>query len=191
MALGSGMFTSERPDWETPPDLFKFYDDIHHFTLDVCASPINAKCARYYTPADGSLATPWHGEVCWMNPPYGSEIVDWVRKAAKQSIAGVTIVALLPARTDSQWWHEWVAPYAHIDFLKGRVPFIKPDWIPSRKRDGTIQTPAGAPFPSAVAIYRPGSRMAPRVQFVDWKAAIPERDALWEVYVKSIYAESM
>jgi len=189
--LGSGLFTSDSMEWETPPDLFKFYDDIYHFTLDVCASPINAKCDRYYTLKDGSLAAPWHGEVCWMNPPYGSEIVDWVRKAARQSKGGATIVALLPARTDNEWWHEWVAPYAHIDFLRGRVPFIKPDWLPTRKKDGTIKTPTGAPFPSAVAIYRPNSWQSQRISFVDWRAMVTNRADLWEEYVQSSFGESV
>ncbi|MFN0062063.1 MAG: DNA N-6-adenine-methyltransferase [Myxococcaceae bacterium] len=133
-------FSSGNHDWETPVALFLDLDKRWHFTLDVCATPANAKCKRYFTRADDGLAQPWRG-VCWMNPPYGRQISGWLAKAARESFAGnATVVALVPSRTDTAWWHDWVAPYGEVEFLRGRIRFVG--------------APHPAPFPSAIVVFR-------------------------------------
>jgi site-specific DNA-methyltransferase (adenine-specific) len=76
-------------EWSTPLVLFKGLDDEFHFTLDVCASPSNAKCDRFFTIHDDGLSQPWAPAVCWMNPPYSRGIIDlWMKKALKESRGG-------------------------------------------------------------------------------------------------------
>jgi phage N-6-adenine-methyltransferase len=137
--LNRGMFSSASDEWETPRDFFDAVDSVFHFTLDVCADHSNAKCLRYYTKEDDGLSREWRG-VCWMNPPYGREIALWVRKAYESSLAGGTvIVCLLPARTDTKWWHDYVLGHAEgIFFIRGRLRF-------SGK--------GPAPFPSALVVF--------------------------------------
>src|SRR5262249_24642166 len=131
----------QRDTWEIPPEIFATYDAEFHFTLDVCATAATAKCARFFSPAEDGLAQDWGTDVCWMNPPYGRKISAWLEKAYRRSLAGATVVCLIPARTDTRWWHTWVEPSAEIRFLKGRLRFS----------GATVN----APFPSAVGIYRP------------------------------------
>ena len=100
------MFSSQTDLWATPPEFFAELDAEFGFDLDVCASPENAKCEKYYTPADDGLVQPWRGR-CWMNPPYGREIGKWVRKAYESHLEGAMVVCLLPARTDTRWWHDY------------------------------------------------------------------------------------
>lgn len=125
---------------ETPQDFFDFLNGIFRFDLDVCALPENAKCERYYTPSDDGLKNPWGGGV-WCNPPYGKDIINWVRKASEEYVKPYCrfIVMLLPARTDTKWFQEYVYPYARLWFVDGRLRF------------GGAQT--SAPFPSMVAVY--------------------------------------
>jgi phage N-6-adenine-methyltransferase len=128
-------------EWETPPELFKRYDDEYHFDIDVAANPRNKKCPRYFTEEENGLIQPWKG-TCWLNPPYGRGIEPWIRKAYESAQAGATVVALLPARTDTRWFHEYVYGKARIEFLRGRVHF----------RLGERSGPAN--FPSMVVIWR-------------------------------------
>jgi site-specific DNA-methyltransferase (adenine-specific) len=149
---------SRREDWGTPQTLF---DQLHaefRFTLDVCASPENTKCARYFTRQEDGLAQAWAGEVCWMNPPYGRGVAAWVRKAYESAQAGATVVCLLKATPDTQWWHIYV-PYAEVRFLPGRLTFAG-----SRQR---------APFPSALVIFRPpgGPQTLHQEEIVGWWAS--------------------
>ena len=139
--VNAGLLSSVRNDFETPRE---FFDDLHaefSFTIDVAASPRNAKCDRYFTEADNGLAQTWAPAICWMNPPYGRMIEYWVAKAAIEAQRGATVVGLLPARTDTRWWHSWVLPVAEVRFVKGRLRF-----------SGIAKD---APFPSAVVIWRP------------------------------------
>lgn len=131
------IFSSVRTDWETPDSVFKPLHEEFNFTLDVCASAENAKVPRFLAKNDDMIYS-WANERCWMNPPYGREIVDWVRKA---SFANTLVVGLLPARTDTAWWHEWVQGKAEIRFVRGRIKFV-----------GAKHS---APFPSAIVIWRP------------------------------------
>lgn len=133
------MFSSKTDLWETPQDLFDSLNDEFHFELDVCALPENAKCEKFYTPAQDGLAQPWRG-VCWCNPPYGREIGEWVRRGLFVSAAGSTVVMLLPARTDTKWFHDYILGQAEIRFIRGRLKF-----------GGSKNS---APFPSMVVIFR-------------------------------------
>ena len=141
--MNNGLFTSDKNYWETPKNTFDKWDRLFHFTLDVCASDKNAKCEKYYTAENSCLDKDWSGEVCWMNPPYGRDIHKFVRKAAEESLKGVTTVALLPARTDTAWFHTWVFPYARKIYL-----------IPGRLKFELNGQPGGsAPFPSMIVVF--------------------------------------
>jgi phage N-6-adenine-methyltransferase len=138
-------FLSLTDEWETPPAFFAEWDARYHFTLDVCATPENAKCQRYYTRAEDGLAQEWTG-VCWMNPPYGRQIGRWVQKAYEAAQSGATVVCLLPARTDTAWWHDYV--------MRGKVTFI-------RGRLRFVGGASSAPFPSAVVVFEPEKARPP------------------------------
>ena len=130
-------FSSKTDLWATPQDFFDRYNAQFKFTLDVCASPENAKCAKYFTKEDDGLEQDWRG-VCWMNPPYGRAIGKWMRKAYESSQNGATVVCLVPARTDTAWWHDY-AMKGDIEFIRGRLKF-----------GGSANS---APFPSAVVVF--------------------------------------
>ena len=133
------MFSSQTDLWETPQDLFDKVNAEFGFTLDVCALPENAKCEKFYSPAEDGLSQSWTG-VCWCNPPYGRQIGKWVRKAFFSSAEGATVVMLLPARTDTKWFHDYILHRAEVRFLKGRLKF-----------GGGINS---APFPSMLVVFR-------------------------------------
>ena len=135
-----GLFSSTTDEWETPAELFATLDAEFRFDLDVCADAGNAKCARYFTREDDGLAQEWAG-ACWMNPPYGREIGRWMAKARDSAAAGAVVVCLVPARTDTRWWHDHAA-HGEVRYLRGRLKF------------GGAS--AGAPFPSAVVVFRSG-----------------------------------
>ena len=132
------MFSSASDNWETPQKLFDVLNKEFKFTLDVCASKENHKCPKYYTADDGGLSKEWSG-VCWMNPPYGREIGAWMKKAYESSLLGAKVVCLVPARTDTKWWHDY-AMKGEIEFIKGRLKF------------GNAKN--CAPFPSAVVVFK-------------------------------------
>lgn len=129
-------------------ELFRMLDAEFGFELDVCATPDNAKCATYFSPEVNGLRQQWRG-VCWMNPPYGNAIGDWMAKAYLSSLEGATVVCLVPARTDTQWWHGF-AMRGEIRFLQGRLRF------------GGGQN--SAPFPSAIVVFRPKRYLSMIVQ---------------------------
>lgn len=135
------MFSSKTDLWATPQDFFDEMDKEFSFTLDVCALPENAKCKVYYSPEVDGLTQPWNGRV-WCNPPYGREIGKWVRNAylATASGSAEVVVMLLPARTDTRWFHEYIYQKAEIRFVKGRLKF-----------GGCLNS---APFPSMVCVFR-------------------------------------
>ncbi len=132
-------FSSETDNWSTPQEFFNKVNDIHGpFTLDVCADALNAKCERFFTKEDNGLEQKWEG-VCWMNPPYGREIINWMEKAYLSWRDGATVVCLVPARTDTNWWH-YYAMKGDVVFIKGRLKF-----------GGSKNS---APFPSALVIFK-------------------------------------
>ena len=134
------MFSSETDKWETPQDFFNAINAVFNFETDVCASKENAKCANYFTEEQDGLKQTWGG-VCWMNPPYAKYITElWVKKAYESARQGATIVCLLPARTDTAYWHQYCAK-GEVLLIKGRLKFGK--------------AKSGAPFPSALVVFRP------------------------------------
>ena len=132
------MFSSKTDLWATPQDFFDELNREFHFTLDVCALPENAKCDNYYAPEQDGLSLPWEG-VCWCNPPYGRGIGQWVRKGFEAAASGATVVMLLPARTDTQWFHDYIYRKAEYRFIRGRLKF-----------GGSKNA---APFPSMVVVF--------------------------------------
>ena len=138
--LNSGMFTSDTSEWATPQDFFDKLNAEFHFTLDPCATPENAKCGKFYTKEQNGLAQDWTGETVFCNPPYGKEISAWVEKCYKHSLSGECAVMLIPSRTDTRWFHEWVYGKAELRFVKGRLRFN--------------DSKGSAPFPSLVVVYR-------------------------------------
>lgn len=131
-------FSSKTDDWATPQDFFDNLNKTFNFTLDPCASHENHKCAKYYTKADDGLSKSWEGETVFMNPPYGREIGKWIKKAYDES-AHATVVCLIPARTDTTYWHDYC--------MKGEITFIR-----GRLKFGNSKQ--SAPFPSAVVVFR-------------------------------------
>lgn len=131
-------FSSKTDMWATPQGFFDKYNTIHHFDLDVCAIPENAKCAKYFTPEMDGLTQEWEG-VVWCNPPYGRQIKQWIKKGYESSLKGAKVVMLIPARTDTSYWHDYV--------MKGEIEFIR-----GRLRFG--ESKENAPFPSAVVVFK-------------------------------------
>jgi phage N-6-adenine-methyltransferase len=133
-------FLSQTDEWPTPQWLFNSLNAEFGFTLDPCATPANAKGRKFFAKAEDGLSRDWSHDVVFMNPPYGRVIGRWMRKAYESSRTGATVVCLLPARTDTDWWHRYVMK-GEIRLLKGRIKF-----------EGAQHA---APFPSAIVVFRP------------------------------------
>lgn len=138
---GKAAMTSEKDDWETPQALFDELDAVYHFTLDPCSTHENAKCAKHYTAEEDGLAQSWEGETVFCNPPYGRNIGEWVRKCSEES-KHARIVMLIPARTDTAYFHDHIYHKAHVRFIRGRLKF---------ERGGVALN--SAPFPSMLVFY--------------------------------------
>src|ERR1041385_3771999 len=156
-------FSSKKQDWATPPELFnQLSEEFGGFDLDAAASSSNSKCIRYYSEPDDSLRLPWtiydpplwgppeylfqgkpltRIDKVWLNPPYGRTLKYWVKKAYDESAKGCIVVCLLPARTDTRWFHDYIYGHGRVDirFLKGRIKFV-----------GAAH---GAPFPSMIVVF--------------------------------------
>ena len=117
------MFSSKRKDWETPKELFDELDREFHFTLDPASTDENALCKKHFTPREDGLQQSWHGETVYCNPPYGRELPLWIEKAAKEAQKGATVVMLIPARTDTKAFHDFIYGKAEIRFIRGRLRF--------------------------------------------------------------------
>jgi phage N-6-adenine-methyltransferase len=142
MAISPTLYSSRSAEWPTPKQFFRSLNLEFHFTLDPCATSENAKCRRYFTKAQNGLDQNWTTHRVFCNPPYGRDIFNWARKCFEASREGALVVLLVPARTDTRWFHDWVYGKAdQIRFIRGRLKF----------GDGS----QSAPFPSLVAIYRP------------------------------------
>ena len=138
--LNEGLFSSNSDDWATPQALFDELDSEFHFTLDPCASERNHKCEKYYTLIDNGLAQDWGGQIVFCNPPYGSVIKDWVRKCYEESRKPNTkVVMLIPARTDTAYFHDYIYHRAELRFIRGRLHFN--------------ESKQGAPFPSMIVVF--------------------------------------
>lgn len=137
------MFSSKSNEWETPQKTFDELNKEFGFTLDVAATDENAKCEKFFTLKENGLAQDWTGEICFMNPPYGREVGKWIEKAYNEAQKGATVVCLIPARTDTRYFHDYC--------FKGEVRFIR-----GRLKFGGSEN--SAPFPSAVIIFREDSK---------------------------------
>ena len=137
-------FSSATDEWPTPSWLFNALQAEFGFTLDPCATPQNAKCKPYFTKAGDGLAQDWGDHTVFMNPPYGRAIGPWMKKGYEASRKGATVVCLVPARTDTAWWHRY-AMKGEIRLLRGRLRF-----------EGGKHS---APFPSAIVVFRPSGQV--------------------------------
>lgn len=137
--ITSGMMSSNTPEWATPQSFFDALNKEFSFTLDPCSTHENTKCEKHYTKEDDGLSKNWGGEVVFCNPPYGRELPKWVKKCYEES-RHADVVMLIPARTDTRWFHDYIYGKAEIRFIKGRLKF------------GNAKQ--SAPFPSMVVIYR-------------------------------------
>ena len=143
--INKALFTSNKEDWETPQDFYDQLNAKYHFKWDLAASDDNAKCSYYFTRDDNSLEQDWEGLSgnLFLNPPYGRELKLWVKKAATTGLKDKqNLVMLIPSRTDTSYWHDYIFNHAEIKFLRGRLKF---------EVDGVSGD--SAPFPSAVVIY--------------------------------------
>ncbi len=129
--------------WSTPQEFFDTLNQEFSFDLDVCAEEWNHKCPRYFSPVEDGLAQAWAG-TCWMNPPYGKEISQWVEKAYRECLQGATVVCLVPARTETAWFQDFCLK-GEVRFVRGRIHYTDPEGRSGRPR-----------FGNAVVIFRPG-----------------------------------
>ena len=139
----NALFSANTEEWETPQDLFDKLNKEFHFGVDGCATADNAKCENFFSKKDDGLNQKWGGYgTIWCNPPYGRAISCWVRKAVEETKNGNTTVMLIPSRTDTKWFHDYVyqKPNVEIRFLKGRLKF------------GGAKN--NAPFPNMILIFR-------------------------------------
>ncbi len=142
--LNRSLFSSATGEWETPQDVFDALNaEFGGFDLDPCATLENTKCKNFYTQEDDGLAQPWWGKV-FVNPPYGRGIKQWMQQCyiASRSMANL-VVALIPSRTDTAWWHDFVMKADEIRFLRGRLCFTRNDGFRG-----------SAPFPSAIVVWK-------------------------------------
>lgn len=135
------MFSSKSELWETPQKFFDELNEQFHFDLDPCATKDNAKCSQFFTPEIDGLKQDWGGHKVFCNPPYGRKLYDWVKKAYDESRKdNTTVVMLIPARTDTRYFHEYIYHKAkEIRFIRGRLKF-----------GGSKNS---APFPSMVVVF--------------------------------------
>lgn len=139
------IFSSEKMDWETPKELFDKLNKEFCFTVDAAALPTNAKCPRFWSPAEDGLQQNWGGEKVFCNPPYGRDCWRWIQKGCMESEKPDTVVVMLiAARTSNSEWHDYIFSHAkEVRFIRGRLKF------------GTQnRTASSAPFPSAVVVFQ-------------------------------------
>lgn len=141
--INKGLFTSNSEEWATPQTFFDELNKEFGFTLDACATPQNAKCARYFTKEIDGLSQSWSGEKVFCNPPYGRDISKWVAKAYSETLSGGVkiVVMLMPTRTDTAYFHDYIYQKHEVRFIRGRLHFN--------------ESKNAAPFPSMVVIMRP------------------------------------
>lgn len=138
--INKGLFTSLTNEWATPIKFFQELDNEFHFTLDPCATPENAKCDKFFTEKENGLLQDWSNEVVFCNPPYGREINKWVEKCYNENKKGATVVMLIPARTDTKYFHQYIYNQHEVRFIQGRLHFN--------------ESKQSAPFPSMVVVMK-------------------------------------
>ena len=144
MAINRALFMSNKDDWETPRELFESLDAEFHFTLDAASSDANALCEKHFTIEDDGLKQSWQGETVWCNPPYGRQIRKWIQKADDEAKNGTTTVMLIPARTDTKWFRDFVYGKYEIRFIRGRLYYCV----------GGVPYKWNAAFPSMLVIFK-------------------------------------
>tara|TARA_Y100000310_G_scaffold77027_1_gene73523 strand:- start:27389 stop:27850 length:462 start_codon:yes stop_codon:yes gene_type:complete len=144
------LHSSKSDEWSTPLEFYEKLNSEFSFTLDPCATDENHKCSKYFTIEDNGLKQSWAKEVVFMNPPY-SNVKEWMEKACEER-KGAVIVALLPSRTDTKWFHNYCIHAKEIRFVKGRLKF------------GDSKN--SAPFPSMIVVFD-GVGQSPTVRFVN------------------------
>lgn len=148
--MNSSFNSSKKNDWRTPQDFFDELNSEFHFYVDVAATEENAKCDKFISPEIDALKQSWDfgGRAVFCNPPYCRETGKWVKKAYEESSGGFPIVLLIPARTDTSYFHDYILGKAEIRFLRGRLKF----------EDDDGSSVGHAPFPSMVVVYN-GNRI--------------------------------
>ena len=142
-----GLFSSATNEWSTPQEFFDQLNEEYRFTLDPCCTRETAKCDHFFTKEDDGLSRSWKGHTVFMNPPYGREIKDWIKKAYRESCKpNTTVVCLIPARTDTRYWHKYCMKASEIRLIKGRLKF---------------GGKGPAPFPSAVVVFASVAQTTP------------------------------
>ena len=145
--MNAALLSSKKMDYCTPQRFLDALNQEFHFALDAAATAKSAKCQNFFTPETDGLKQSWSlGGAVFCNPPYGRETGKWVRKAYEESQHGTTVVLLIPARTDTIYFHDYIYGKAEIRFIRGRLHFTD--------EDGNEYDPA--PFPSMVVIYNGG-----------------------------------
>ena len=140
MIKRDALYTSSNDEWATPQDVYDSLNAEFHFTLDPCATDQNHKCTLYYTQKENGLLQNWGGHSVFCNPPY-SEISAWVEKAYREVMQDKTVVVMLiPSRTDTRYFHDFIYHRSEIRFIRGRLKFGEAMY--------------NAPFPSMVVIFR-------------------------------------
>lgn len=149
MGTFNGKFESAKQDWETPLDVFEPLNAEFKFTLDAAASADNRKVTNFFSEEQDGLALSWGDNVVWLNPPYGlgkKPISAWVEKAYRESLSGATTVMLIPARTNTNWFHDFCLSKAEVRFVRGRPKF------------GGAKH--GLPQPLCLVIFRPQKKQS-------------------------------
>ena len=145
--LTKGLMSSNSNEWSTPQKLFDELNNEFHFTLDPCSTHKNFKCKKHYTTEENGLVQDWSKDIVFCNPPYGKEISKWVEKAFNECNKGATVVLLIPARTDTSYFHRFIYKQGfEIRFIKGRLKFIDESGIEGK----------AAPFPSMIVVMKRG-----------------------------------
>lgn len=147
------MFSNKNNAWCTPRYFFDKLNEEFDFTLDPCCMPKSALCEKYYTPDENGLKQDWKGERVFVNPPYGREIKHWVKKCFDEKDKAEVIVMLIPARTDTRYFHDYILGKAIIRFIKGRLKFVDMDY----KGEEKDRKMSPAPFPSMLVIFNRSS----------------------------------
>jgi phage N-6-adenine-methyltransferase len=159
--MNSVHYSSNKDEWETPPEIFDPLNAEFHFDLDPCATAENRKCRCHFGKEQDGLEIDWHEgfDSAFVNPPY-STLKKWISKCWHEAQSGMTVVMLIPARTDTKAWHSYIydsklwrfRPGVEVRFIPGRVTFWENGRPAISKKTGK---PQSAPFPSCVVIFRP------------------------------------
>ena len=158
------MFSSSKMDWRTPPEVFDFFNSRYAFDFDAAATPEDALLPDFIPPSVDALATDWgrlfpNASAAWVNPPYGRGVDKWMAKCAAEGAAGMLVGALVFARTDTRWWHDYVMQARTVWLIKGRIRFLGHDGVAGNS----------APAPSAFVVWCGPQSSTP--YFTAWERA--------------------